>query len=114
MRRRVVPAVVMLVVSIALVTAATARTSRDAEARKGGILRLASFQEVDSVDTALAYTPWSLPVVYATCAKLFNLPDAPGAAGTKVVPEVVRAYAVSRDGRTYTFELERTFRFSTG
>ena len=104
----------MLVIGGAVAAAASAHTSSDAEAGKGGTLRLASFQEVDSVDTALAYTPWSLPIVYATCAKLFNLPDASGAEGAKVVPEVVKAYTVSRDGRTYTFDLKRTFRFHTG
>ena len=58
--------------------------------------------------------PWSWPIGYATCAKLFNYPDAPGAAGTRVVPEVVDRFTVSKDGRTYTFELKQTFRFHTG
>ena len=93
---------------------ATAPAGQSGESRKGGTLRLASFQEVDSVDTALAYTPWSFPIVYATCAKLFNHPDASGLEGAKVVPEVVKGYTVSRDGRTYIFDLKRTFRFSTG
>ena len=52
--------------------------------------------------------------MYATCAKLFNYPDAPGAAGLRLIPEVVRTYTVSRDGRTYTFDLRRTFRFHSG
>ncbi len=51
---------------------------------------------------------------FATCAKLFNYPDEPGAAGTRLVPEVVDTFTVSKDGRTYTFELKRTFRFHTG
>ena len=49
-----------------------------------------------------------------TCAKLFNLPDVSGAEGTNVVPEIVRTWRVSRDRRTYTFDLKRTFRFHTG
>jgi peptide/nickel transport system substrate-binding protein len=111
--RRLAPAVVMLVAGLGLLVAAVGAGAHD-EARKGGTLRLATFQEVDSVDTALAYSPWSSPITYATCAKLFNLPDAAGAEGTKVVPEVVRAWTLSRDGRTYTFDLKRTFRFHTG
>ena len=51
---------------------------------------------------------------YATCAKLFNYPDAPGAEGTRLVSEVVDRFSVSRDRRIYTFELKRTFRFHTG
>ena len=103
----------MLVAGLGLLVAAVGAGAHG-EARKGGTLRLATFQEVDSVDTALAYSPWSFPITYATCAKLFNLPDAAGAKGTKVVPEVVRAWTLSRDGRTYTFDLKRTFRFHTG
>ena len=73
-------AVVMLVAGVALLAATAAPGERGAiEARKGGTLRLASVDDV-TVDTALAYDPWSAPVEFATCAKLFNHPDAPGAA----------------------------------
>jgi ABC-type oligopeptide transport system substrate-binding subunit len=85
-----------------------------AEARKGGTLRVSTFVDVDYVDPALAYIAFAWPIGFATCAKLFNYPDASGAAGTRLVPEVVKAFNVSRDGRTYTFELRRTFRFHTG
>jgi peptide/nickel transport system substrate-binding protein len=84
------------------------------EAPKGGTLRVSRFSDVDFVDPALAYYPWSWEIGYATCAKLFNYPDAAGAAGTRVVPEVVDRYSTSKDGRTYTFELKKAFRFHTG
>ena len=87
--------------------------SVDGEARKGGTLRLASLDDV-TVDTALAYSPTSAPVGFATCAKLFNHPDAEEAKGTDVIKEVVKNFAVSRDRRTYTFDLHRGFRFHTG
>ena len=109
----------MFVIGLALLMASglarpAGGASAAGEARKGGILRLASAQDVDSVDTALAYTPESVPVGFATCAKLFNFPDAPGAEGAKVIPEVVRTYTVSKGGRMYTLDLRRTFRFHTG
>ena len=69
--------------------------------------------DVDSVDPG-ARVHVVVALGYATCAKLFNYPDAPGAAGARVAPEVVRRHTVSQDGRTYTFELKRTFRFHTG
>ena len=84
------------------------------EAAKGGTLRLSSFADVDFVDPGLAYASWSWPVGYATCAKLFNYPDAAGAAGTRLMPEVVDRFTVSKDGRTYIFALKPTFRFHTG
>jgi len=86
-----------------------------ADARKGGTLRVSSSVDVDYVDPALAYKglgTWSIG--FATCAKLFNYPDASGAAGTRLIREVVRDFRVSGDGRVYTFELRRTFRFHTG
>ena len=52
--------------------------------------------------------------MYATCANLFNYPDAPGAAGLRLIPEVVRTYTVSRDGRTYTFDLRGRFASTPG
>jgi ABC-type oligopeptide transport system substrate-binding subunit len=85
-----------------------------ADAPKGGTLRISAFSDVDFVDPALAYAAWSWPIGYATCAKLFTYPDARGAEGTKLIPEVVRTYKVSRDGRTYTFDLNTRFRFHTG
>jgi ABC-type oligopeptide transport system substrate-binding subunit len=105
---------VVLPLAVALLVATeVADSGAKTETRKGGTLRLASLDDV-VVDTALAYVPTSSPVGFATCAKLFNNPDAPDAAGVKVIPEVVSTYAVSRDGRTYTFELKQTFRFHTG
>ena len=97
-----------------LLAAGVAWSAGSAEAPKGGTLRLGLPSDLDFVDPALAYDSDSWPLGFATCAKLFNYPDAPGAAGTRLVPEVVKASTISRDGRTYTFELKRTFRFHTG
>ncbi len=80
--------------------------------RKGGTLRLGSAGRCRLRRSgALVH---ELRLEFATCAKLFNYPDASGAAGTRLVPEVVKTSTVSRDGRTYDFELKRTFRFHTG
>ena len=119
MSRRLGLTLAMFVMGLALLVAsALARpagsASAAAEARKGGTLRLATVGDVTHIDPAVAYTPIVAPIVYATCAKLFNQPDARGAEGTKVIPEVVRSYSRSKDRRRYTFELRTTFRFHTG
>ena len=119
MSHRVGLAVTALGVGTALLVAAGLTrpvdgASATVEARKGGTLRYSLPADVDFVDPALAYRSRSWPVGFATCAKLFNYPDAPGAAGTQVVPEVVDRSTVSSDRRTYTFELKQTFRFHTG
>jgi ABC-type oligopeptide transport system substrate-binding subunit len=111
--RRFLVALAMLVAVLALlVTSAFAIPATGAP--KGGTLRISTPADLDYVDPALGYYPKSFMLGYATCAKLFNYPDAQGAEGTKVTREVVRSYAVSTDRRTYTFDLHRTFRFHTG
>jgi oligopeptide transport system substrate-binding protein len=95
-------------------SAGSATTGAAAEARKGGTLRLSKGDDLEFVDPALAYDSYSWALGFPTCAKLFNYPDEPGAAGTQIVPEVVRDTTISRDGRLYTFDLKRTFRFHTG
>lgn len=50
---------------------------------------------------------------YATCGLLLNYPDRPAPEGARLRPEVAAALPeVSRDGRTYAFELRPGFRFS--
>ena len=116
MTRRLSLSLAMLAAGTALLVAAglAQSASNSPGARKGGTLRLASFDDVGPLDTALGYAPNPWPISFATCAKLFNHPDGAGAAGTRLVPEVVDTYAVSKDGRTYTFDLKKTFRFHTG
>jgi ABC-type oligopeptide transport system substrate-binding subunit len=96
---------------VAAVSAVT--TGAAAEARRGGTLRLGAPADL-VVDPALAYTPRMWALEFATCAKLFNFADASGRAATRVIPEVVDRWAVSKDGKTYTFDLKRSFRFHTG
>jgi peptide/nickel transport system substrate-binding protein len=119
MSRRLALSAAMLLTGVALLAvSAPARPAdsagRAAEVRKGGTLRYSLSADVDFVDPALAYFARSWPIGYATCAKLFNYPDAPGAAGTRLMTEVVDRFTVSKDGRTYTFGLKETFRFHNG
>ena len=64
MTRRLSISLALLTAGAALLVAAGIAESGGGvgEARKGGTLRLASFQDPDSIDTALAYTPWSWPI----------------------------------------------------
>jgi YVTN family beta-propeller protein len=80
---------------------------------RGGTLGILSFNDVDSVDPALAYSNLAIQLEYATCAQLVNYPDLAGPAGSQLTPEVAQALpARSSDGRTYTFTIRRGFRFS--
>ena len=68
---------------------------------------------IGNADPAVNWGPVFGQLAYATCAYLLNYPDAPGAAGRTLQPEVAAAMPdVSRDGRTYTFRVRPGFRFS--
>jgi ABC-type transport system substrate-binding protein len=104
----------MLVGGIALLAAAVGAPAESASDRKGGTIRLAYPVDFDSLDPAVGYNTRTWTFEFATCAKLFNYPDETGAAGTRLRQEVVDRFTVSKDGRVYTFDLKRTFRFHTG
>ena len=82
----------------------------------GGTLRIVTpGVDIDHVDPALAYHGNSWMLELATCSKLYGYPDRPLPAGGRLLPEVAAALPrLSRDGRTATIELRRTFRFHTG
>jgi ABC-type transport system substrate-binding protein/class 3 adenylate cyclase len=76
----------------------------------GGVLHLTSQDPSAVLDPALALVPL---VPYATCANLVTYPDKPGAAGSRIVPEIAEAVPTPTDGgRAYTFAIRRGFRFS--
>ncbi|HSC91912.1 MAG TPA: ABC transporter substrate-binding protein [Gaiellaceae bacterium] len=84
-------------------------------AKRGGTLRGMFATDVDFIDPSLAYYTHSWQIMGATGANLLRFADAEGSAGSRLVPEVAAGFpTVSKDGRTYTFTLRTTFRFSNG
>jgi ABC-type transport system substrate-binding protein len=109
---RISLAVIALVVTCGVAVAAGLA---DPAQKKGGTLRIGRPRDIDSVDPAIAYNPDSWMNEFATCAKLYNYPDQRGARGAIVMPEVATGFPrVSRDGKTETINLRRTYRFNTG
>jgi YVTN family beta-propeller protein len=97
----------------AWVTVGTPTIPGSGVAAAGGTARIDSRFDIDYMDPALAYAPQSAQLLYATCAKLLNYPDKPGAAGSRLVPEVAESLpARSPDGNAYTFTVRKGFRFS--
>jgi DNA-binding SARP family transcriptional activator/ABC-type transport system substrate-binding protein len=87
----------------------------------GRIVRIAlkddylDWTSTDPVATQYAFNQWQVQLHYATCAKLFTYPDASGAAGASLVPEVAAGWpSITDGGRTYTFRIKSGFRFSSG
>ena len=68
-----------------------------------------------SLDPALSNSSVVWQLLYSTCLKLVNYPDAPGKEGTRLVPDgAVAMPVVSDHGRTYTFTIKDGQRFNTG
>ena len=93
-------------------------SGRDVTAHlQGRVVSIALEQnDLDSTDplgTQSAFNADQVAFQYATCAKLFNYPDASGAAGKRLVPEVAAGWpTVSGHGRVYTFRIRPGFGFS--
>lgn len=82
---------------------------------KGGELKLWSPQDVDYLDPARAYYGfvWNLQRLYIR--QLFAYDSKPGAAGTKLVPDLAAADPVlSNDGKTYTVKIKDGVKFEDG
>jgi len=86
-------------------------------AQEGGIFRVSlnAASGIDYMDPALASSPPGWALLDTTCARLMAYPDKPPPAAFRLQPEVATGYPkVSRDGKTFTFEVRRGFRFSNG
>jgi peptide/nickel transport system substrate-binding protein len=116
MHRRLWLAVTMLVTGASLLVAASLASASGSThvLKKGGIWREGFAGSSSHVDPQVAYDTLSWALEYATAAKLYNYPDKPGPAGSKLVPEVASGFKVSNGGKTYTFTIRKGFRFSDG
>ncbi|MFD3453524.1 ABC transporter substrate-binding protein [Streptomyces sp. NPDC058691] len=82
---------------------------------KGGTLRLVSAYAPDSLDPARTYSPlvWNLGRLYLR--KLVDFAPQPGAAGTRLAPDLATTTGqISDGGRTYTYTLKENIAFEDG
>ncbi len=123
MHKRLMLSVAMLVIGASLLAAtATAGSSGSSgpeatsgPAQKGGTFRYSLDTDIDYVDTALSYYTISWQIHYAAHAMLMNYPDAAAPRGSRLIPEVSQGMPrISKDGKTYTFTLKKTYKFSNG
>jgi peptide/nickel transport system substrate-binding protein len=109
-----------LLVAVLLATGALSAAQGATDAHEGGIFRVSfqgssSLQAFDHIDPALAHSRESWTLLDTVCARLLRYRDVPPPQGYQLVPEVAAAPpTVSRDGRTWAFQLRVGFRFSNG
>jgi ABC-type oligopeptide transport system substrate-binding subunit len=114
------PGLTVAAIAALLLGFASARSSAtgpSATPPRGGIFNIvfAPPEQLDTMDPAIANTQASWSLLDLTCARLMTYPDKPNPQSFHLVPEVATAPPkVSRGGKTYTFTLRRTFRFSDG
>jgi ABC-type oligopeptide transport system substrate-binding subunit len=101
-----------LIAAGAAMFAASARTGSGV--KDGGTFRYGTAQASVQLDPQLAYVNTAWWLEYATALKLVNWPDRPGPAGTRLVLEGASSFAVSNRGKTYTFVVRKSLRFSDG
>jgi ABC-type transport system substrate-binding protein len=110
---RTVLSIVALTVGCGLLAASALGSVSQAPPATTFRLGLNSGVELDPAYLYLGDSSW--PLSYATGAMLFSYPDAPAPAGSRLIPEVAAGFPqVSRDGRTYTIRLKRTYSFNNG
>ena len=84
------------------------------EAQKGGTLRMSAPGDVDSVDPAWRTSRGRGCSATRPARSCSTTPTRRARQGRALVEEVVDRTAISGDGRTYTFDLKKMFRFHTG
>jgi YVTN family beta-propeller protein len=82
---------------------------------RGGRLTFRMNRSPDSIDTAIAYDSTSWTILRMTSDGLVAFNQASGLQGTQLVPDLAVSLPAPTDGgRTYTFRLRPTIRYSSG
>jgi ABC-type transport system substrate-binding protein len=85
-----------------------------AAARSAGGTLVVDLPHLLSIDPVSAFLPGTNQLLAATCLKVVNYPDKPGARGSRAVPEASKYPTVSKNRRTWTFRIKPGLKFSDG
>ena len=111
--RKLIPLLFLCLAALAFGTAASVPTSQPAG--PAGAFRIGTTGAKWPTDPALAYITFAWELEYATCAKLINYPDTPWDEheASRLRPEIAAGMpTVSKDLRTYTFQIRNDYAFS--
>jgi peptide/nickel transport system substrate-binding protein len=119
MKGRIWASVAMTAIGASLLAAAlfagsAAGAGAAAGAKKGGSLTLVSRSDFDYVDPSLAYFSHSWNMMSATNLTLTYYPHTEAAAGRRLTGMAAPLPKVTNNGKTYTFQIKKGFKFSDG
>jgi peptide/nickel transport system substrate-binding protein len=122
MKNRFWLSIVMATIGVALLVATafsgaatSAPTAQSKSDARGGTFRYDLSSDFDYIDPSLAYFTHTWQVGAAVNIHLLGYPDKEGTEGSRLVAEAATGLpTVSKDGKTYTFQIKRGFRFSNG
>jgi len=98
-----------LLLELVPVAAARGGDAPAATPRRGGILHLANPSDIRSLDPAIAFDSFTIPLVHLMFRGLLDYDD-----GTGLVLDQAKDWSISPDGKTYTFHLRPGVRFANG
>ena len=83
--------------------------------REGGTFRIVEGGLASTIDPALVSYPPEIQILDPVCGGLVAFQDKPLPAGLRIVPDLAeRLPAISRNRKTYTFQIRKDARFSNG
>jgi peptide/nickel transport system substrate-binding protein len=117
MHKRLALSVAMLAIGAAMLAASSFASSQgpsSSQARKGGILKFSLFAGIENIDPQRSYYVPEWQYNWLVSRPLLNFAHAQGARGYRLLNEGARSYTVSRNGKTYTFNIRPGMKLSNG
>jgi len=123
MHKRMMLSIAMLVVGAAMLAAASVASPGAAQkqssplgskARKGGIFKATLFAGIENIDPQRTYYVPEWQYEWLTARSLLSFAHQTGARGYRLVRDGAKSYTVSKNGKTYTFNIRRGMKLSNG
>jgi peptide/nickel transport system substrate-binding protein len=117
MHKRLLFTIAMLATGAGLlVVAAEAKetSTQSSTARRGGILKFTLFAGIENIDPQRSYYTPEWQYEWLTGRMLLNFAHAGGGRGYRLLNDGARNFTVSRNGKTYTFQIRRGMKLSNG
>jgi len=103
-----------MLAATALGSAGKAGSSNAQQARNGGTVRPVLALDIENVDPARSYYVPEWQYEWLTGRMLLNYAHKAGKAGYRQNLDGAKSYKVSKDGKTYTFNIRHGMKFSDG